>query len=106
MFNLNGNNYDSNQLSEEGKQILSLLTEAQNELKHLETQKSLLQAAQQELINRLKPMLPDPVSPTPYGSAEILGEASAQIPTTPAEKPKSDPKPFTSNIPEAYRAQS
>lgn len=105
MFNLNGNNYDSNQLSEEGKQILSLLTEALNELKHLETQKSLLQAAQQELINRLKPMLPDPVSPTPHGSAEILGEASAEIPTTPAKKPKNNPTPFTSNIPEAYRAQ-
>lgn len=105
MFNLNGKNYDRNQLSEEGKQILQLLTEAQNEVKRIETQKSLLQAAQQELINRLKPLLPDPIYATPKSAAGIRGEASNEIPTTPTEKPEEEPAPFTDNIPEHFRLQ-
>ena len=50
------------QLPPEGQRILSLLSEAQNELTRLESRKALLQAAQKQLIGQLKPLLPPPVT--------------------------------------------
>ncbi|KZR78322.1 hypothetical protein [Prochlorococcus marinus] len=64
-FILNGANYDSSQLSPEGKQLFGLFTEAQNELGRLENRKSLFITAQQKLINDLKPLLPAPITSPP-----------------------------------------
>ena len=105
LFTLNGANYDGNQLPPEGQQLLALLTEAQNELARLETRKALLQAAQQQLISQLKPMLPPPIPSQPAGAVGILGRASKEIPTTPVEKPEEEPAPFPENIPEEIRAK-
>ena len=105
VFQLNGSNYDSSKLSPEGQQVLGLLTEAQNELSRLENRKALFQAAQQQLINQLKPLLPAPIASQPTDDAEVLGCASDQIPTTPAEKPQEKPAPFPNNIPEEIRAK-
>ena len=104
IFNLNGANYDGNQLPPEGQKVLALLNEAQAELARLETRKALVQAAQQQLINQLKPLLPPPIPSQPAGAMGILGHASDQIPTTPVEKPDEEPAPFPDNIPEAIRA--
>ena len=105
LFTLNGANYDGSQLPPEGQQVLTLLTEAQNELARLETRKALLQAAQQQLINQLKPLLPPPIPSQPAGAVGILGRASKEIPTTPVEKPEEEPAPFPDNIPEEIRAK-
>lgn len=104
LFGLNGANYDANQLSAEGQQLLSLLNDAQNEMARIETRKALLQAAQQQLISQLKPLLPPPISSQPDGADGILGQASKEIPTTPAQKPEEEPAPFPKNIPEEIRA--
>lgn len=105
LFTLNGANYDGSQLPPEGQQLLALLTEAQTELARLETRKALLQAAQQQLINQLKPLLPPPIPSQPAGAVGILGHASDQIPTTPVEKPELEPAPFPDTIPEEIRAK-
>ena len=105
LFGLNGANYDANQLSPEGQQLLILLNDAQNELARLETRKALLQAAQQQLIGQLKPLLPPPISNQPDGASGILGKASKEIPSTPAQKPEEEPAPFPDNIPEEIRAK-
>lgn len=105
LFTLNGANYDGNQLPPEGQQLLALLTEAQNELTRIETRKALLQAAQQQLISQLKPLLPPPIPSQPAGAVGILGRASEEIPTTPVEKPEEEPAPFPEDIPEAIRVK-
>ena len=105
LFTLNGANYDSSQLPPEGQQLLGLLTEAQNELTRLENRKALLQAAQQQLISQLKPLLPPPIPSQPAGAVGILGRASKEIPTTPVEMPEEEPAPFPDNIPEEIRAK-
>jgi hypothetical protein len=106
LFGLNGENYDANQLTPEGQNLLNLLNEGQNELARLETRKALLQAAQQQLISQLKPLLPAPISNQPEGASGILGEASKEIPTTPAQKPEEEPAPFPTTIPKEIRAKS
>ena len=103
-FTLNGANYDGSQLPPEGQRVLALLNEAQAELSRLETRKALLQAAQQQLINQLKPLLPAPIPSQPAGAVGILGHASDQIPTTPVQKPAEEPAPFPDNIPDEIRA--
>ena len=105
VFNLNGNNYDSSKLPPEGQRILSLLSEAQNELTRLESRKALLQAAQKQLIGQLKPLLPPPVTNQQAGSEQVLGHASKEIPTTPVKKPEQEPAPFPDTIPNEIRAQ-
>jgi hypothetical protein len=105
LFTLNGASYDGSLLPPEGQQLLSLVTEAQAELARLETRKALLQAAQQQLISQLKPLLPIPIPTQPAGAAGILGHASDMIPTTPVEMPSEEPAPFPEFIPEAIRAQ-
>lgn len=101
LFTLNGAQYDGSQLPPEGQRLLGLITEAQSELARLETRKSLLQAAQQQLIAQLKPLLP---APTPSHTG-ILGQASDVIPTTPAQKPEQEPSPLPDNLPAAVRAK-
>lgn len=103
-FTLNGANYDGSQLPPEGQRVLGLLNEAQAELARLETRKALLQAAQQQLISQLKPLLPDPIPSQRVGAVGILGHASDQIPTTPVEKPAEEPAPLPDNIPDEIRA--
>ncbi|KZR66194.1 MULTISPECIES: hypothetical protein [Prochlorococcus] len=104
VFNLNGANYDSNKLSTEGQKIMLLLKESQNELGRIENQKALFQAAQQQLISQLKPLLPPPISSQPADAVGIFGSASDQIPTTPVDKPDEEPAPFPDNIPADIRA--
>ena len=99
LFTLNGAQYDGSQLPPEGQRLLGLITEAQSELARLETRKSLLQAAQQQLIAQLKPLLPAP------SHTGILGQASDVIPTTPAQKPEQEPSPLPDNLPAAVRAK-
>ena len=103
VFNLNGVAYDGSQMLPEGHPILGLLTEAQNELTRLENRKVLLQAAQQQLIRQLKPLLPSPIPNQPDGASGILGRASQEIPTTPVDKPEVEPAPFPENIPKELR---
>jgi len=100
LFTLNGAQYDGSQLPPEGRSLLGLITEAQGELARLEIRKSLLEAAQRQLIAQLKPLLP---APTPSHTG-ILGQASDGIPTTPAEKPEQEPSPLPGNLPAAIRA--
>lgn len=105
VFNLNGANYDGSQLPPEGQQLLSLLTEAQKELTRLENHKALVQAAQQQLISQLKPLLPPSIPSPPAGAVGVLGRASKEIPTTPVAKPEAEPAPFPDNIPKEIRAR-
>jgi len=104
-FTLNGADYDSSQLSPEGQRLLNLITEAQSEMGRLDTQKTLLQMAQQQLINQLKPLLPPPIPSQPAGAVGVLGHASDRIPTTPVDKPEQEPAPFPETIPEAIRGR-
>ena len=104
VFNLNGIDYDSTQLSSEGKQVFALLQEAQSELNQLDVRKALLQAAQQQLIGKLKPLLPAPIPSQPDGAVGILGHGSDQIPTTTVERPSEEPASFPSSIPEQISA--
>lgn len=103
LFNLNGAIYDGTKLSPEGKQLLGLLNEAQNELSRLENRKALLQAAQQQLINQLKPLLPPLTPDETAGALNILGHASKEIPTTPAEKPEEQASQFPVDTPEQIK---
>lgn len=105
MFTINGTSFDSSKLSPEGQQLLALLVEAQNELVRLETRKSLLQLAQQQLILQLKPLLPVSEVSQPGVGTGILGNASKEIPTTPVEKPNSEPAVFPDTIPDEIRAK-
>jgi len=98
-FNLNGVNYDASQLPPEGQRLIALVGEAQKELAQLETRQLLLRAARQQLINELKPLLPQPGN-TPG----ILGQASDRIPTTPVEKPQQEPAPLPDALPKEIRA--
>ena len=105
VFTINGTNFDSSQLSPEGQQLLALLTESQNELVRLETRKALLQAAQQQLITQLKPLLPVSEVSQPNTGLGVLGTASTEIPTTPVEKPNSEPAVFPDSISDEIRAK-
>ncbi len=107
LITINGENYDADQLSSDGQRLLSLISEAQNELARLETQQALLKAAQQQLIQQLKPLLP-PILPKPAasGAQGILGEASDTIPTTSVEKPDKEPSPLPDEMPESVRAKN
>lgn len=99
VFNLNGVAYDGSQMTPEGHQLLGLLTEAQSELTRLENRKVLLQAAQQQLLRQLTPLLPPPITNQPDGTSVIQGRASKEIPTTPVDKPSEEPAPFPDNHP-------
>ena len=103
LFSINDAQYDATQLPPEGQRLYKLLGDAQNELTRLETQKALLQAAQQELINQLKPLLPKTQQTIGTESNGVQGHASKQIPTTPAIKPEGEPAAFPQNIPNAIR---
>jgi len=105
LFTLNGAQYDGNHLPKEGKHLLGLITEAQNELIRLETRKALLQAAQQQLINQLKPLMPSPIHSQPPDTVGIIGSASMEIPTTPVEKPDKHPASLPDNLPEAIKSK-
>lgn len=104
-FNFNGAEYDSNQLSPQGRQLLTLIHEAQNELVRLETRKDLINAAQKQLVSQLKPLLPQPIPSQPAGTLGVQGRASAEIPTTPVEEPKEEPVPLPDNLPAAIKPQ-
>lgn len=103
IFTLNGSQYDSSQLPKEGQQLLSLINETQNQLNQLETKKILMQAAQQQLIEQLKPYLQRANAKNPVGQLGILGTASLEMPTTPTIKPIESPSPFPDNIPSEIR---
>ena len=105
LFTLNGMNYDSSQLPPEGKRLLALLTEAQTQSSQLETRKALLQAAQQQLISQLKPLLPATAPGPANTTSAILGQASNEIPTTPADKPDQEPSPLPDSLPAEIRAE-
>ena len=105
LFTLNGAQYDITQLPAEGQKLVALLKEAQNELGRLEIRRELLQASQQQLINLLKPLLPEPNQGTNPQTVRVLGEASTTIPTTPVIPPDEQPAPFPENLPEAFRAK-
>ena len=105
LFTLNGAQYDITQLPAEGQKLVALLKEAQNELGRLEIRRELLQASQQQLINLLKPLLPEPNQGTNPQAVRVLGEASTTIPTTPVTPPDEQPAPFPENLPEAFRAK-
>lgn len=106
LITINNQNYDADQLSPEGQRLLSLISAAQNEISRLETQKMLMNAAQQQLINQLKPHLPEAVPNNVSASAVgILGEASDQIPTTSVKKPDQEPSPLPDGIPESVKAK-
>ncbi len=103
---INGSHYEVSQLSQEGKKLVALLTEAQNELERLDVRRELLQASQQHLLSLLKPLLPAPIQPTANQGSKVLGKASDVIPTTPVTPPDTNPAPFPKNLPEAFKAQS
>lgn len=106
VFRLNENTYDGTRLTAEGKQLLVLINESQNELNRLDTQLQLIQAAKQHLINQLKPLLPKPEPSQPVGANGILGHASDQIPTTSVEQPAEEPVPFPENLPIDIRTET
>ena len=106
LITINNQNYDADQLSPEGQRLLSLISAAQNEITRLETQKTLMNAAQQQLINQLIPLLPHAVPNNVSASAEgILGEASDEIPTTSVKKPDNEPSPLPDALPDSVRAK-
>ena len=105
ILTINGAQYDGSQLPPEGKKLVALLQEAQNEIARLEIRRELLQASQQQLLNLLKPLLPEPNQGTNPPAVKVLGEASATIPTTPVTPPDEQPAPFPENLPEAFRAR-
>lgn len=105
LFTLNGAQYDSNHLPTDGKQIYGLLNEAQNEMKKLETRKALLIAAQQHLINQLKPLLPAPIVSQTQDAGITMGRTSTEIPTSPTEKPVKEPVPLPDNLPEMIKSK-
>ena len=102
-FRLNGVDYVAADLSAEGQRLVALLNQAQQEIARLQGQLALIQAGQQQVLEQLKPLLPAP-APSNGGPA-VLGQASAQIPTTPVEQPAEEPAPFPDNIPDAIRAR-
>lgn len=99
MFKLNGTSYDESKLTQQGAKLLGLLQQAQQELNQIEIRKELTQAAQQGLIDQLKPLLPEPAPTTSLPLQKATGQASEKIPTTPAEMPKEAPACFPVNIP-------
>ena len=106
LITVNGNHYDADQFSPEGQRLVRLITEAQSEMARLETKQMLLNAAQQQLVQQLKPLLPQMVSDkASSGNVEILGEASDQIPTTSVEKPDKEPSPLPDAMPDSVRSK-
>ena len=98
---LNGVNYEKDDLPKEGQEIVDLLKEAQIKLNEIETQRQLLQAAQQQLINELKPILSEVDKSKPNTDIIVSGQASKNIPTTPTEIPEEIPAPFLKQIPDS-----
>lgn len=104
IITINGAQYNISQLTAEGQKLVALLQEAQNELGRLEVRRELLQASQQQLLNLLKPLLPEPIPTSNVPTVQALGEPSVTIPTTPVTPPDEQPAPFPENLPEAFRA--
>lgn len=105
-FSLNGENYNTNELSAEANHLLSLINEAQNEINQIETKKVLMSLAQQQLIGQLKPLLPKRAQNSRSQNLGIIGNASIEIPTTPARKPESQIPTFPEDTPKEIRNNS
>lgn len=103
VFAVNGINYDRSLLHPGGEEILSLITEAQNEVSKHNKQILLLDAAQQHLISKLKPLLPKAIQDQESNKNIILGSASDTLPTTEAMKPQEQLPPFPDNIPDDFK---
>lgn len=103
-FDLNGSVYDTNKLTPEGKRLIALITEAQTEMGRIDTKKTLMQAAQQQLITQLKPLLPEPET-VKHETIQILGQASSEIPTTSVNQPNQNPEPLPKNTPASIKNQ-
>ncbi|MBM5809016.1 MAG: hypothetical protein FJ051_04225, partial [Cyanobacteria bacterium M_surface_9_m1_291] len=65
-FRLNGVDYDTASLSAEGQRLVALLNQAHAEQTRLQGQLVLMQAAQQQLLEQLKPLL---AAPAPAAAA-------------------------------------
>lgn len=104
IFTLNNCEYDLEKLCQDGKYIIGLINSCQAELEQIETKKLLMQAAQQQLINQLKPLLKGAEANSFTGQLGIIGNASVEIPSTDAKKPTEHPAPFPENIPDEIRA--
>ena len=104
IFTLNGCEYDLEKLSQEGKYIVELINTSQTELDQLERKKILMQAAQQQLISQLKPLLAGAEANKMNGQLGIIGDASVEIPTTEAKKPVESVAPFPETIPDEIRS--
>lgn len=87
-FSIDGRTYRTAELPQEGLQLLQLLSQSQAELARLQMQISLVQAAQQHILSRLKPLLPEPVAIT---NSIAYGQASAELPSTPANPATPEP---------------
>ena len=103
IFTINENKYEANKLTPEGQRLLSLIDQTQSEIKRLDIQKTLMQSAQQNLIDQLKRILPPPLQDQNKPPI-ILGEASNEIPSTGAIKPEQQPDPFPTDIPESLKS--
>ena len=97
-FSLNGATYHRSQLSPEGCQLLDLLTEARAELGRLDVRKSLIQAAEQQLIQQIK-CLVESIPNQPPKVLSVLGAASQTIPTSDVVRPEEQPAPIPKAIP-------
>ena len=106
VFSLNGEKYNINDLGPEAKQLLNLINEAQSEMSQIETKKALLSLAQQQLIGQLKPLLPKKSINTNSQNLGIIGNATLEIPTTPATKPESQITPIPEDTPAEIRRDS
>lgn len=104
-FTLNGVNYDKSELPKEGQEVVDLLKEAQIELNKIETRRQLLHAAQQQLINELKPIIAEVEKLKGYTGITITGQASQKIPTTQVEIPEELPAPFPEEIPDSFKKE-
>ena len=105
VFNLNGNNYDSSKLPPEGQRILSLLSEAQNELTRLESRKAPTSGCP-ETTDRTTQTTAATTGYQPTGwKRTSAGPRLQEIPTTPVKKPEQEPAPFPDTIPNEIRAQ-
>jgi hypothetical protein len=99
---INGITYDTSQLPPQAQPLIALLLELQGQMKQIETRKTIVQLAQQQLLSQLNPMLP---APQPQANAPVvLGRPSAEIPVTPTQKPAAEPSPFPETIPPEIRA--
>lgn len=96
IFNLNGVEYQIDKLTSQGKKLLELLSDVQNDLNRIENQKLILQSAQKELIDQLKAILPASTANRPMYDTSILGKCSKEVPITPAIPPEEEVAEFPS----------